>query len=232
MYGLLIENVVEFIRYKYGEDQWNKIREKSKVTEYTFVTHKMYSEKLIPRLARAVNEVTGDSAEDFMTEVGYDFVLFLGKYGYDRMLRVLGRSMSDFLNGLDNLHEYLRFSYPKMKPPSFFCTDEGANGLTLHYRSKRKGYTNYVQGQLMRVGKLFYNLDVSVKVLEEKERGDAVSVSFKLMFDNRGYQKEKKMHSEEEKTKSIPSSIMFDLFPFHVRFDSWMRIVGVGKYTE
>ena len=65
-----------------------------------------------------------------------------------RILKVLGRTLRDFLSNLDNLHEYLRFSYPKIKPPSFFVTDETPNGLTLHYRSKRKGFVNYVKGQV------------------------------------------------------------------------------------
>ena len=60
--------------------------------------------------------------------------------------------MRDFLNGLDNLHEYMRFSYPKLKPPSFFVEKESAEGIRLHYRSRRKGYTYYVKGQLKQVG--------------------------------------------------------------------------------
>ncbi|CAG5128641.1 unnamed protein product [Candidula unifasciata] len=55
-----------------------------------------------------------------MDSFGVEFVNFVGQFGYDRILKVLGRHMRDFLNGLDNLHEYLRFSYPKLKPPSFF----------------------------------------------------------------------------------------------------------------
>jgi guanylate cyclase len=53
--------------------------------------------------------------------------------------------MRDFLNGLDNLHEYLRFSYPKMKAPSFFVENESKAGLTLHYRTRRRGFINYVK---------------------------------------------------------------------------------------
>ena len=59
--------------------------------------------------------------------------------------------MRDFLNGLDNLHEYLRLSYPKMRAPSFFCENETAEGLTLHYRSKRTGFSYYVMGQIRQV---------------------------------------------------------------------------------
>ena len=65
-----------------------------------------------------------------------------------RILKVLGRTLRDFLSNLDNLHEYLRFSYQKIKPPSFFVTNETPNGLTLHYRSKRKGFVNFVMGQV------------------------------------------------------------------------------------
>lgn len=50
-------------------------------------------------------------------------------------IQVLGRHVRDFVNGLDNLHEYLRFSYPKVQPPTFFCQEESATGVTLHYRS-------------------------------------------------------------------------------------------------
>ena len=86
-----------------------------------------------------------------MERLGIDFVDFIGQFGYDRILRVLGRHFRDFLNGLDNLHEYMRFSYPKLKPPSFFVENENAQGLTLHYRSRRKGFLYYVKGQLKQV---------------------------------------------------------------------------------
>lgn len=52
---------------------------------------------------------------EFMDQMGVYFVNFVGQYGYDRVLSVLGRHMRDFLNGLDNLHEYLKFSYPAMR---------------------------------------------------------------------------------------------------------------------
>ena len=58
----------------------------------------------------------------------------MSEFGYDTILKTLGRYLSDFLNGLDNLHEYLKQSYPKMDAPSFYCEDENEYGLTLHYR--------------------------------------------------------------------------------------------------
>lgn len=63
--------------------------------------------------------------------MGVHFVGFVGQYGYDRVLSVLGRHVRDFLNGLDNLHEYLKFSYPRMRAPSFICENETRQGKKL-----------------------------------------------------------------------------------------------------
>ena len=86
-----------------------------------------------------------------MDQMGVYFVNFVSQYGYDRVLSVLGRHMRDFLNGLDNLHEYLKFSYPLMRAPSFICENETRHGLTLHYRTKRKGFVYYTMGQIREV---------------------------------------------------------------------------------
>lgn len=93
-----------------------------------------------------------------MNNMGEFFVNFVGHYGYDRVLSVLGRHMRDFLNGLDNLHEYLKFSYPHIKPPSFFCENETKHGLTLHYRSRRKGFVYYTMGQIKEVSLMSFLL--------------------------------------------------------------------------
>lgn len=61
-------------------------------------------------------------------------------------VQVLGRNVRDFINELDNLHEYFRFSFPKVQPPSFCVEEECETSLTLHYRSTRKGFTQFVKG--------------------------------------------------------------------------------------
>lgn len=215
---------------KFGEEVWEIIRDKSRINEYTFVTHRMYSEKIIPRLAQATAEVTGYSADEIMTFTGKSFVQFLSKYGYEKMLRVLGRNMRDFLNGLDNLHEYLRFSYPKMKPPSFFCTEENKKGLTIHYRSKRHGYKNYVKGQLLEVGRIFYNTTIEVEIIDEGKKGDTYFVIYKLKFDNSDFEERgRKSYSIGDNTM-LRSSLLFELFPFHIVFGSDMKVRNAGEY--
>ena len=115
-------------------------RETAGVQKQGFLPHECYSEKMIPILASAVCDVTLMPYSDVMEFFGSFFVTYVSRYGYDTILKTLGRHMTDFLNGLDNLHQYLRLSYPMMRAPSFVCEDETKEGLTLHYRSHRKGY--------------------------------------------------------------------------------------------
>lgn len=69
-------------------------------------------------------------------------------------LIVIKCSVSE-IQGLDNLHEYLKFSYTRMRAPSFFCENESSTGLTLHYRSKRRGFVYYTMGQIKQVCRPF-----------------------------------------------------------------------------
>lgn len=78
-----------------------------------------------------LHQVLGVTEKDFFDQMGVHFVGFVGQYGYDRVLSVLGRHVRDFLNGLDNLHEYLKFSYPRMRAPSFICENETRQGEIL-----------------------------------------------------------------------------------------------------
>lgn len=138
MYGLLLESIGQFLRQEYGEDVWEDIRRRAHIEQHSFSTHIIYPESMVPRIAESAAAATGRTREFMLTQLGHCFVSFVSKYGYDKILRVLGRDMRDFLNGLDNLHEYMRFSYPKLLPPSFFVEHENEHGLTLHYRSKRR----------------------------------------------------------------------------------------------
>ncbi len=119
-----------------------------------------------------------------MRMFGEYFAHTVGRYGYARLLRVLGRDLRDFLNGLDDLHEYLRFSYPKMRPPSFLCAKETPEGMLLHYTTKRRGYLSYVIGQLQTVG-IIYGKQLEISIVSEEKKGEEMHVVLDLHFDNR-----------------------------------------------
>ena len=57
MYGLLLEAMCEALKSRYGDEKWNVIREKAGIHHNSFITHKTYSEAVIPRLMKAAVEV-------------------------------------------------------------------------------------------------------------------------------------------------------------------------------
>jgi len=50
-----------------------------------------------------VFKVLGITEKEFFEQMGVHFVSFVGQYGYDRVLSVLGRHMRDFLNGMKSI---------------------------------------------------------------------------------------------------------------------------------
>lgn len=186
MYGILLDNIQHFIIDQYGENAWHEILQHAKLPFFeTFNVHSIYSDKIMPALAKACAEVLLDrTREEYMMQFGKCFVQFFSSYGYDSIVRASGRRYIDFLNGIDNLHEMTRFNFPKLQTPSFCVDNITKEGCQLHYRTKRTGFTYYVMGQLKEVASKFYYMPVTIRVVEEKPLPQGVHVIYDLAFDN------------------------------------------------
>ena len=75
-----------------------------------------------------------ETTDHYMQRFGSCFVEYFSHYGYQTIVKVSGRHYRDFLHGIDNLHETMRFSYPQMLSPSFYVDEETDTGCVLHYR--------------------------------------------------------------------------------------------------
>jgi len=54
-----------------------------------------------------------------------------------------------------------------MKHPLFYVDKEDADGLYLHYQSKRRGFNSYVIGQLKECAKKFFKKEIRVKIYKD-----------------------------------------------------------------
>nr|XP_037277810.1 soluble guanylate cyclase 88E-like isoform X1 [Rhipicephalus microplus] len=260
MYGLIFENLSQYVTSVYGAERWEEIRRRSRIDLATFSTHEVYPDNFVHKLVSKACKVLKVSEREFLEGMGVYFVSFLAQYGYDRVLSVLGRHMRDFLNGLDNLHEYLKFSYPRMKAPSFFCEDESSTGLTLHYRSTRRGYLWYTVGQIKEVGRHFYNTEVEVDVLKEESIFNTLHVIMRLNFDNMAYQppslkllennivvsakvldsliRSRQVGTQDEEDMvsrtllPVKAFVFLEIFPFCVVFDENLTITNIGNSLQ
>ena len=188
MYGMLLESIQHYIQQLHGPAGWDRVLEQAGLKNVVFTTHRRYSDNIMLNLAGSLAHVMQDrSVDGYMEYFGQCFVQYWTHYGYDRIMRASGRHYRDFLHGIDNLHETMRFSYPKMLTPSFYVDKEDCHGCLLHYRSKRSGFTYYVIGQLRQSGRKFYNVDVDIEVLEINKTDKGVHIVYCLKFDNSVY---------------------------------------------
>ncbi|XP_054717239.1 LOW QUALITY PROTEIN: soluble guanylate cyclase 88E-like [Uloborus diversus] len=237
MYGMLLESIQHYVQAEYGEDVWFRALEEIGFKNAVFTCHKVYPDCIIPQLAEACSRQIRqpDKLDDFLCFFGQCFVRFFTHYGYDTLIRASGRYFRDFLNGIDNLHHQIRFSYPKMQSPSFYVEREDIGGARLHYTSKRSGFGYYVKGQLVQIAQTFYGLDLEVTILTDEDDENKTSgchLIYDLRFDNTPYQEAQTARRNMiEHTDLVPVSnvYLFQLFPFAIAFDRTMTIRQVGE---
>lgn len=117
----------------------------------TFAAGETFPESQLPKMGKVAMKVLSIKDEEFYEGMGKYFITIAQEAGYGNTLLALGRRIRDFFLNLDNLHDYLKFTFPKMKAPSFFIEFEDENGIHMQYRTRRKGFHYYVQGQVSEI---------------------------------------------------------------------------------
>ncbi|XP_025087604.1 soluble guanylate cyclase 88E-like isoform X3 [Pomacea canaliculata] len=234
MYGLLLESIQHHVQELHGEQVWQQVLQEAGLRNMVFSTHRQYSDQVMVQLASACSKVLSrflPTVDCSMHFFGTCFVTFCAQYGYDKILRVAGRNYCDFLHGIDNLHETIRFSYPRMQSPSFMVEEEDADGCVLVYHSQRKGFSHYVIGQLQQCGLTLYGVKVDIKVLKETPVGHGCHVRYRLDFNNSSFTPPTPIQSLARINNAlcpVSGSILFKLFPFCIVFGEEMVILRAG----
>merc|ERR1719334_395800 len=173
--------------------------------------------------------------EEFYEGMGKYFVTLAKDVGYERWLLQLGRRIRDFFLNLDNLHDYLKFTFPKMKAPSFFIESEDETHLMMQYRTRRRGFHYYVQGQVKEIAKMLFlntgQLDnkLDCKLKKQEIVFDTAVFHYELTYDNKGFIEYKKaLESRKESSMPVRAGVFFEMFPFCLLFDKDMIIKNMG----
>merc|ERR1719225_2597788 len=169
--------------------------------------------------------------EEFYEGMGIYFVTLATDLGYGLMLQSIGRRFRDFFINLDNLHDYLKFTFLRMKAPSFFIAEETPEGMLMEYRSKRRGFQYYVQGQVKEISKNFALEIKKLEIVLKKQEVvfDTVVNTFEMKFENLGFN-EMIAAKEARKDASMPirAATIFEMFPFCVLFNPEMNVTMLG----
>ena len=108
---------------------------------------------------------------------------------------------------------------------------ETEKGVTLHYRSKRRGYAYYVVGQLKQISKIFYDKEVDITVSVVEDANNISHYILQINFDNSNFHTVQTVKAQSTLTSEflIRPAIFLDAFPFHVVFDKNFIIRSVGR---
>ena len=236
MYGMLLESVQYYIQQEYGKEIWEQVCQVTEISACVFVTHQLYNDALMPRIAQTCSEVIGGKTPDqYMEYFGECFVRFFSIYGHEKLLKLYCKEFRDFMAKIDNLHEHFRFVFPQLRSPSFRCEEETSDGLTLHYRSHRFGYEHYVIGQIKECARRYFKLDVNMKIVHKPSKdsmGDLrkCHIVFRVIFDNSYSMKDPVGHSHIlTTTQTFPLSLFFEVFPFGFVLDKDLKIYQTGS---
>lgn len=155
MYGLVNRAVEDLVCTNFGEETWEKIKEKAEVDVEAFVSMESYPDEVTFRLVSAASEILGITDEQVLNTFGEYWILYTAREGYGELLRMSGNTLPEFLLNLDTMHARIGLLYTNLQPPSFTCADMNEQGMTLHYRSHRLGMSSLVVGLLHGLGKMF-----------------------------------------------------------------------------
>ena len=113
-----------------------------------------------------------------------------------------------------------------MKAPSFFIEAEDEGHLHMQYRTRRRGFHFYVQGQVKELAKMLFlhtkqfenKLDCKLK--KQEIVFDTAVFHYELTFQNHGFVEYMKA-LEERKDTSMPirAGVFFDMFPFCILYE-------------
>jgi heme-NO-binding protein len=168
MYGMINLAIQEFLSERYGQPVWQSIKEQAAPSVDHFLTMEQYSDEVTRALVLKASEITGKSAEVTLDDIGEYWIGFALRSGYGELLAIIGKSLPEALNNLDNMHTRVGLIFPDLRPPSFWCTDVDDHSLVLHYQSERPGLAPMVPGLVRGLGTLL-NTSVSVQHIVRRE---------------------------------------------------------------
>ncbi|BHF73337.1 trans-synaptic signaling by soluble gas, modulating synaptic transmission [Sparganum proliferum] len=234
MYGFLILAFKKIVENDFGEDAWSCLLEVSGIRTRTFQARKKYWDQTLFHLFKAYAQELNIKLEQVAYENGRFFHEFVDCAGYGNLLKIQGRTFLEFLKQIDNLHEYLKFSYPHIRSPSFLVVNSSETHITLLYESTRAGYSPYVRGQLIGLAHQIYATDISVDCKPSIQVGTVHKTILEIKCLKGGWSSKSIVPSEEtarceQAGFSSLGSDFFSIFAFHLLITEDMIIQHVGQ---
>ncbi|UJR35611.1 hypothetical protein I4U23_028361 [Adineta vaga] len=194
-YGIILESARDGVILFHGETVWKRIVHELKLPSETFTLFARYDQKILFDICDCMPHVLHEGTpESFLEFFGEDFVRYFVNFGFDKILRVAGRTLRDFLFAIDQLHDSNRFTFPQMDQPLFHVTEENESGATLVYKSVRHGFARYAIGGLSAAAKTLFQEHIKMDILHDWSTKEYAHIAFWVEFKNTGFHQKRISH--------------------------------------
>jgi Haem-NO-binding len=171
MYGLVNKSIQELITRQFGAVKWEAIRRDAGVDVEVFVGMEAYPDEITYRLVESASRILDVRPDELLEAFGEHWVEDTGRQGYGDLMNIGGKTFVGFLSELDNMHSRIALLFPKLRPPSFECSDIERTSVRLHYYSTRVGLAPMIFGLVRGLGRLFQLWDVKTEHLVRRDDG-------------------------------------------------------------
>ncbi|CAF1105327.1 unnamed protein product [Adineta ricciae] len=227
-YGIIYESARDGVILFHGENVWKRIVTELKFPSDTFQLFARYDAKILFDICECMVHVLHEgTAETYLEFFGEDFVRYFVNFGFDKILRVAGRTLRDFLFAIDQLHDSNRFTFPQMDQPLFHVTEESQSGATLVYKSIRHGFARYAIGGLTAAARTLFQEHIKMEIMHDWSTKEYAHIAFWVEFKNEGFQQKRITHFPT--LPDLNGSTFFRVFPFSILMDSTLRIHCMGE---
>lgn len=170
MYGLVNQAIEGLFVSSYGTDVWENLKKESKIKVDSFISMNNYPDEVSYKILETASKSLSISIEELLIKLGKYWILYTAKTGYGNLLDLSGKTFSEFLQNVDNLHTKVAMIMPELKPPSFQCFNITENSLYLQYYSERIGLTPMVKGILAGLAEMFKIENIKIKQTKVKDK--------------------------------------------------------------
>jgi hypothetical protein len=167
MYGVVNKAIQELVTENFGVQVWEKVKSRSNVDVNSFLSNEQYSDDVTFKLAIAASEELNMPLRDVLLAFGEFWVLSTGKKHYGSLMESGGSSFKDFILNLPNFHSRVMLYYSNIVPPEFKIDQISESEIQLHYFSIRTGLTDFMEGLILGLAKMF-DTQVQVTLIQQK----------------------------------------------------------------
>lgn len=148
MYGMIHKGARYAVIKTFGEDVWRKSLSISGLSEEHFISAVHYDDVMTYSLVEAISIECNITINEVLRAAGRYWIEYGAQAGYSSIIGLTGRSLPEFLENLDRMHESLKRTLPNAVLPSFQLISVESDRLDVIYRSQRDGFEEFVFGIL------------------------------------------------------------------------------------